>query len=152
MYIHYYIKAYKSTTLYIYIHFVFSSFLSPLLSFFVRRVCNFHWILGLWQEHDVFFLLCVMFLCSTSPFIVAEFFLCRQIVIVLVWWCRIFLVSCFCWASFHCFLTISYGTATFSSMLSSAYFSFSLFHRFLYSICRFLCNNPCCKTLSLEII
>ena len=131
---------------------MFSSFLSPFLSFFVKRVCNFHWMLVLWQEHDVFFLLCVMLFCSASALIVADLFLCRQMVIVLVWWWSIFLVSCFCWASFHCFLTMPSGNASFSSKLSSAYFSFSLFHCFLYSICRFLCNNPCFKTLSLEII
>lgn len=131
VYKHYYIKAYKSTILYIYIHFVFSSFPSSLFSFFIRRVCNFHWMLVIWQEHDVLFLLCVLLFCSASPLIVAEFFLCRQMVIVLVWWWSIFLVRCFCWASFHCFLTMSSGNATFSSMLSSAYFSFSIFSLFL---------------------
>lgn len=131
---------------------MFSSFLSPLLSFFVRMFCYFHWMLVLWQEHDVFFLLCMMLFLFSIVTYSSWNFLCRQMVIVLVWWWSIFLVRCFCWASFPCFLTMPSGNATFSSILSSAYFSFSLFHCFLYSICRFLCNNPCFKTLSLEII
>lgn len=131
---------------------MFSSFPSPLLSFFVRRVCNFHRLLILSQAHDVFFLLSVLLFCSASPLVVVELFLCCLVAILFVWWWSIFLVRCFCGASFHGFLTMPSGYATFSSMFSSDYFSFSLFHCLLSSICRYLCNNPCFTTLSLEII